>query len=222
VALSGRVLAAAGMADFTWGHVSARDPDGRGLWIKRAGLGLEEVRFEDVQLVDWNGQRIDGSGPVHREVKIHTRILAAKPELGSVVHCHPEHAVAFAATGRELNLFSHTAGPLALGVARYDHARGLVDTDQVASAVADALGERKALLLSGHGVIAVGRTVALAATTAIFLEKACRLQALADRMGGVPEESWSSPAVDYAHTLEDAHLELAWAYLVRRTRARGP
>jgi hypothetical protein len=40
VALGCRVLAAEGHDDLIWGHVSARDPAGRGVWMKCSGLGL--------------------------------------------------------------------------------------------------------------------------------------------------------------------------------------
>jgi hypothetical protein len=43
VATSCRILAATGQADLIWGHASARDPDGRGVWIKSAEWGLGEV-----------------------------------------------------------------------------------------------------------------------------------------------------------------------------------
>jgi ribulose-5-phosphate 4-epimerase/fuculose-1-phosphate aldolase len=38
VALGCRILGANGHDDYVWGHVSARDPDGRGAWMKAAGL----------------------------------------------------------------------------------------------------------------------------------------------------------------------------------------
>ena len=39
-----RILHMEGHADMTLGHLSLRDPDGRGVWLKRSGIGLGEVR----------------------------------------------------------------------------------------------------------------------------------------------------------------------------------
>ena len=39
VSLGCRVLALEGQDDYIWGYVSARDPDGRGVWMK-AGARL--------------------------------------------------------------------------------------------------------------------------------------------------------------------------------------
>ena len=40
VALGCRILGANGHDDYVWGHVSARDPDGRGIWMKAVDVRL--------------------------------------------------------------------------------------------------------------------------------------------------------------------------------------
>ena len=46
--------------DFVWGHVSARDPDGRGVWMKASTLGFDEIGPEQVILVSWDGDVLEG------------------------------------------------------------------------------------------------------------------------------------------------------------------
>jgi len=92
-----RALAAAGQADMVWGHASVRDPDGRGAWMKSAGWGLEEVDPGKVVLVGPDGSVLEGAGPRHIEYPIHAEIMAARPDVGSVVHTHSPAACAFAA-----------------------------------------------------------------------------------------------------------------------------
>ena len=65
VSLGCRVLGEADQGDLIWGHVSARDPQGRGAWMKAAGLGFEEVGPEDVVLVSWDGEVLEGAGRRH-------------------------------------------------------------------------------------------------------------------------------------------------------------
>jgi hypothetical protein len=56
-------------------------------------------------------------------------------------------------------------------------------------------------------------------TTAIMLERACRLQLLAEGFGGVAAPLSADEArVAYAHTLPDAHMLGAWRYLSRRVQ----
>jgi ribulose-5-phosphate 4-epimerase/fuculose-1-phosphate aldolase len=220
VVLGGRVLHAAGLSDMVWGHVSRRDPQGRGVWMKASGLGFEEVAERDVLLVAEDGSVLAGEGPRHSEYPIHTELLRARPDANSVVHVHPRHAIALAAAGRPLQVFSHVGGVFAAGLRSYDGAPGLVRTAQEGATLAQALGSDRALLLRGHGVVAVGASVALAVTTAVMLERACELQLLADGFGGVSHPYSAREAMDvYAHTLGDQHLLNAWTYLVRRAAA---
>jgi ribulose-5-phosphate 4-epimerase/fuculose-1-phosphate aldolase len=220
VVLGGRVLHAAGLSDLVWGHVSRRDPRGRGIWMKASGLGFEEVTPDDVVLVADDGTVLVGQRPRHSEYRIHTELLRARPDANSVVHVHPRHAIALAAAGRPLQAFSHIGGVFAAGVRRYDGAPGLILSAAEGTAVAQALGADRALLLRGHGAVTVGASVALAVTTAVMLERACELQLLAEGFGGVLDAYDAREATRvYAHTLEDQHLLAAWAYLVRRAES---
>ena len=55
-----RVLAAAGQADMVWGHPGVRDPAGRGVWMKAAGWGFEEIDARRVVLVSPDGEVLSG------------------------------------------------------------------------------------------------------------------------------------------------------------------
>src|SRR3954468_10419750 len=98
VALGCRVLGLEDQGDLVWGHVSARDPDGRGGWMKAATYGFEEVGPQQVLLVGRDGQVVESEGRRHAEYPIHTGVMAARPDVGSVVHTHARDAVALAAT----------------------------------------------------------------------------------------------------------------------------
>lgn len=220
VVLGGEVLHDCGLAEYVWGHVSARDPHGRGVWMKASGLGFEEVTERDVLLVDPEGRVLEGEGPRHSEYPIHTEILRARPELGSVVHVHPPHAIALAAAERALQPISHVGGVFSEGVRRWSGAPGLVDTQAAGEALAKALGGDRALLLTGHGIVAVGATVGIAVATAVLLEQACQLQLLVDGSGGVARPMGAEELQRaYAHTSGDTHVEQAWRYLARRALA---
>src|SRR3954451_15756398 len=80
VALGCRVLGAEDQGDLVWGHVSARDPDGRGVWMKASTYGFEEVGPEQVILVNADGQVVEGNGRRHAEYPIHTEVMAARPD----------------------------------------------------------------------------------------------------------------------------------------------
>lgn len=211
-------LEAQGLGDLIWGHVSVRDPEGRGAWLKPAGLGFEEITPEAVHLVGWDGHLLEGSGKVHTEFPIHTEILARRPDVGSVVHAHPESAVVFGATelvlrplGHEGTLFSPP------DVRRYTETGDLIRTPDMGHALAQALADGNAMLMRNHGIVTVGPDVGTAVLTAVLLEKACRMQLAAAATAG--RLHWSSDEEALAkreRVYSPAQFSAAWKYLVRR------
>ena len=124
-----RALATAGQGDMVWGHASIRDPDGRGAWLKAAGWGLEEIDASRVALVSPDGSVLDGAGPRHIEYPVHTEIMAARPDVGSVVHTHSPAATEFAALDVPLRPLDH-AGSLFCypDIPRFTLTGGLIKT----------------------------------------------------------------------------------------------
>ena len=54
-----RILEMEGHGDMTLGHVSLRDPGGRGFWLKRNRIGLGEVQGpQDFILVGFYGEKL--------------------------------------------------------------------------------------------------------------------------------------------------------------------
>lgn len=218
VATGCQILGAEDQGDLIWGHVSARDPDGRGAWMKAAGWGFEEVDAARTVLVSRDGDVLAGEGRRHAEYPIHTEVLAARPDVGSVVHTHARHAVALAATGQPVRPVSHE-GTLFTPpeVPRFEETGDLILTPELGARVAATLGDRRAVFLVHHGIVVAGPDVPTAVVTAVLLERACRTQLLTSAAGG--PASWSDDdeaLVKRAHCYSEALLHQAWAYLVRR------
>src|SRR2546428_9846409 len=150
VAWACRILALEGYADLTLGHVSARGPDGE-IWIKRKGVSLDEVEPEDVVAID------DTDAVLHLETVLHTGVYAARLDVGAVVHGHPPYATALAATAARLELLTHDAVLFVDGLSVFDETAELITEPAQGHAVARALGDRPAILLRNHGVLAVGK-----------------------------------------------------------------
>lgn len=218
VSLGCRVLGAEDQGDLIWGHVSARDSRGRGVWMKAASFGFEEIDVDRVILVDDEGKVVEGNGRRHIEFPIHTEVMAARDDVSSVVHTHAPHAVALGATGQPLLPLSHE-GTLFVppDIARFTETGDLIMTRELGRKVATALGARNALMLINHGIVTVGPDVPTAVLTAILLERACRMQLLV--ASGESIEAWSSDDEALAkrdHCYSPALLRQAWDYLVRR------
>lgn len=218
VSLSSRILGQADQGDLIWGHSSARDPDGRGVWIKAAGWGLEEITPERVHLVSPAGEVVDGDGPRHSEYPIHTEVMAARPDVGGVVHTHSPYAVALAASGQPLLPVSHAANYFVPpDVPRFTETTDLILTPELGKRVAATLGPGSAVFLVNHGVVTVGATLQVATVAAITLERAAQQQWITHGFGSWP--SWSQPAEALSkreHIFHGQALDQVWNYLVRR------
>jgi L-fuculose-phosphate aldolase len=221
VSLGCRVLASESQGDLVWGHVSARDPDGRGAWMKAATYGFEEVGVDEVLLVDREGQVLEGEGRRHIEYPLHTEVMAARPDVGAVVHTHSADVVAFGATGQPLRPISHEATLFVPpAIARFTKTGDLIMTPELGRDVVEALGDRNAVLLINHGMLTVGPDVPTAVVTAVLLARACRTQLTAMSAGGWA--TWSDDAEALSkrdHCYPPELLSQAWNYLVRRLDA---
>jgi L-ribulose-5-phosphate 4-epimerase len=218
VALGCRVLAATGHDDFVWGHVSARDPQGRGVWMKASTFGFEEITAEHVILVSFDGEVLAGEHPRHVEWPIHTEVMRGRPDVGSVVHSHPPHSIAIAASGQPLRPVSH-AGTMFVppDVPRFTKTAELIVTPTLGIDVAAALGPWHALFLVNHGIVTAGKDVRDAVVRAVLLEKAAHQQMLVHAFGGAQRWSSDEEALRKRRTVwAENQLAALWAYLRRR------
>ncbi len=211
------ILAMGGQGDDVWGHASVRRPAADTFWMKPHRLGLEEVKPEDMLLIDLDGQVVRGKRPRHSEVFIHSEIYRARRDVCAVVHTHAVPATVFASLGVPLRPITHEGVYFVPpDVPRFDETTDLIVTPERGKAVARTLGNRPALFLVAHGIVTVGATIEEATVNALVLNKAARDQLLVP--GGVPRH-WSSDE-DALAKRERIRTPGAtadrWAYLLRK------
>lgn len=216
--LACRALSAAGQGDMIWGHASVRDPRARGVWMKSAGWGLEEIDASKIVLVSPDGEVLDGTGPRHIEYHIHTEIMALRPDVGSVVHTHSPAANQFSALDVPLRPLDH-AGSLFCypDIPRFTVTGGLIKTHSLGAELAETLSDARACLMPQHGIVAVGPDTPTAIMTAVLLDRACRTQLAA--MSAGPLLRWGGEADTIAKRADvwsDRQIWAGWEYLLRR------
>lgn len=212
-------LAATGLSDLVWGHAAVRDPEGRGVWMKAAGWGFEEVEPGKVLLVTRDGTVLSGEGKRHLEFPIHTEIMANRPDVGCVVHTHAPAVNAFASLDRDLHPISHDAVPFTYPqIPRFTETGALIATARLGQSLAQALGEANAILMPNHGAVTVGADAASAVMYAVLLERACRTELLALAADG--PRCWSDEqetSFKRTQVWNQTQLEAGWQYLTRNT-----
>ena len=179
-----RILAAHGQNDTIYGHVTYRQPGADTFWMKPAAMGLDEMTAETVIRLDLDGQVVEGDLPRHLEFPIHSEIFRARSEVTCVVHTHPIHAIAFAATNQPLRAVSHEGAQFTPpDVPRFTQTSDLIVTRELGEAVAKTLGGSLACYLRNHGIVVAATTIAEAVIAAINLERASQIQLLASLSG---------------------------------------
>jgi L-fuculose-phosphate aldolase len=178
VALACRIVFMEGQDDFSLGHISALDEEGL-IWMKPSGLGLEEVREEDIIVLNLKGEVVKGARKPHNETPIHTEIYRARPDVKCVIHTHPFHAIAFSALEKPWAVLSHDGVPLAGEIAYFTETPDLITTEEGGRSLARCLGAKRVALMKNHGVVVAAESVEAATCWALHLEKAARMQLLA-------------------------------------------
>jgi ribulose-5-phosphate 4-epimerase/fuculose-1-phosphate aldolase len=176
-----------GMFEKAFGHVSARIP-GSDLYVMVGHIHdtnrtLFDVTADELIVIDADGNVVDGTMEPPGEFAIHTEILRARPDINSVVHCHPHWPVALSATRKPFVPVTYRSGIFSAGVRRCPDPRQ-VESPEFGRKVADYLGSNRAVILAGHGVAVVGASPAQAAVITIDLNDSCRFQMEAEWAGG--------------------------------------
>lgn len=214
----GRVLAMEGQGDYVAGHISVRLPDAPNLFLmKPAGIGLDEMNFNNIIIVDLDGKKVDGVANRHNEVYIHSEIMRARPDVQSVIHTHPIHSVVFSSLGKPLQAVGNDSTIFYGGLPVFSETTDLITSMDRGAAVARTLGDRPAVLLRNHGIAIGGGGIEEAVWLALKLERACQMQLMAESAGGprllVKPEDLSDKAAKANRG--DLHRNV-FAYLTRR------
>jgi len=84
-----------GLALFTWGNVSAFDKTKGVLAIKPSGVPYDELKAEDIVVVDLEGKVVEGRLRPSSDTPTHVVLYRTFPTIGGVVHTHSTYATAW-------------------------------------------------------------------------------------------------------------------------------
>ncbi len=212
-----RILEMEGHGDFSLGHVSLRDPQGRGFWLKRNRMGLGEILGpEDFVLVDMDGTQIAGSGGRHSEWTIHSEIFRRRPDVEVVAHTHPLYACVSSASSEPILPYTLDADYF-IDIPRHDAPVALIKTKEEGDALARSLGASFVVLIANHGAVFCGTSIEHATCVGVFLERACRAHVIGS--GADMKTSMPSRAVRetrHSQMMTPIHVEHTWDFLNRK------
>ncbi len=213
-----RILEMEGHGDMTLGHLSLRDPDGRGFWMKRNAVGLGEFRnADDFVLVTFDGKQIAGAGNCHSEWPIHSEILKKREDINVVAHTHPYYTCVFSATEGDLRPVTLEASYFPDRIPMFLGTGALVKSVDLGQSLANALGPAFAVFMKNHGVTFCGTLIEMATLVGIWLERACKAP-LDVAASGI---DWSYPdeeaeALRNSQIWSEEHFDHSWGYYSRK------
>jgi ribulose-5-phosphate 4-epimerase/fuculose-1-phosphate aldolase len=220
LALACRILGTEGHDDLNLGHLSARAPDKRDvMYMKGRGLCLSEIQGKDLVTIGFDYKKTAGSREAHGELPIHIEIYRLREDVNCVVHTHPLYATAFSATGQTLRPINNE-GVLFASLPYFDVVTDLIVTPEMGKALAERLGDEKAIILKNHGIVVVGESIEQATVRAYLLEKTIKTLFVAKVLG---EPRWTEDSeVDQKakRIFTGPKIEAMWHALVRQLENR--
>lgn len=91
-----------GLVTFTWGNVSGIDREQGLVVIKPSGVPYEELKLDDLVVVDLEGKVVEGNLRPSSDTPTHLGLYRAFPNVGGIVHTHSPWATSWAQAGRPI------------------------------------------------------------------------------------------------------------------------
>jgi len=175
-----RLVALYGMTDLVYNHITARVPDTEDhVLINPYGMLYDEITASSLIKIDLDGKTVlqpDHDYSVNAAgYVIHSAVHSARHDAQCVIHTHTRAGTAVSALAEGLMPLSQTAMRFAGHIAYHDYEGPAFNRGERERLVAD-LGDRNAMILRNHGLLACGPSIPQAFNVIYWLEQACKIQ----------------------------------------------
>jgi L-ribulose-5-phosphate 4-epimerase len=180
-----RQLPKYGLVTFTWGNVSEIDRDRGVVAIKPSGVPYEELKIDDMVVLDLEGNVLEGNLRPSSDTPTHLILYKAFPSIGGIVHTHSPWATSWAQAGLSIP---------ALGTTHADHfygeipcTRKLTESEimgeyerETGNVIVETFREKDPLhvpgvLVNQHGPFVWGENALKAVHNAVVLEEVAKM-----------------------------------------------
>jgi L-fuculose-phosphate aldolase len=162
------------------------------------------LKPDDICLVDIEGNQLAGRKKRSSEVLLHIAIMKARPDVQSVVHCHPPHATAFAVAREPIPQAVLPEVEVFLGevpITKYETPGG----QKFADTILPFVRQTNVIILANHGTVSYGESVERAYWWTEVLDAYCRILILSRQLGPIQHLSRE-------HTQELIDLKQQWGF----------
>ncbi len=142
------------------------------------------MKPDDLCVVDMDGKQLSGCRKRTSEILLHLAIMKERPEVKSVVHCHPPHATAFGIAREPIPQCVLPEVEIFLGevpIAKYD----TPGSQEFADTILPFVQKSNVIILANHGTVSWGVDPEKAFWWTEVLDSYCRMLMLARGLGRV-------------------------------------
>jgi len=174
-----------GLVVYTFGNVSQVDRDRGVAAIKPSGVSYEDMKVEDIVVVDLDNTVIEGALRPSSDTRTHTHLYRAFPDIGGVTHTHSTHATAWAQAREPIPCLGTTHADYAYGDVPCSE---IISDEQIERDYEEETGaqitacfagrepaETPMVLVAGHGPFTWGRDADESVYHAVVLEELARM-----------------------------------------------
>ena len=176
-----------GLVIFTWGNVSAIDRASGLVVIKPSGVSYDDMKAEDMVVVDLQGNKVEGDLNPSSDTATHVELYNRFPNIGGVVHTHSPWATSWAQAGRSIPCYGTTHADYFYGdipctrilseeeIERaYEIETGKVIIETIEKRGIKAI-EVPGIIVASHGPFTWGKTPEEAVHNAVVLEEVAKM-----------------------------------------------
>ena len=220
IACAARILAFEGLSVLVAGHLSV-GVDGQ-MYVNRFGPSFSRVTPDDIILVDYDGNVVEGEGYTNDTIRLHGVLHRMVPEARVLIHTHPRSVVTLSSFRILPEIYDQESCFLAGDIAIYDEDyEGLAGTEDRIGPMADVLRKARNLIMPNHGALTSGDNLAGATVRMILMENIARryleVSQTKATLGKTPQAISPDVAIQTRKELEGLNAEgLVWQDYIKR------
>ena len=215
IAASRRILYREGCDSNVGGHVSARANGEDAFWATGFEY-FDQTTPDKIAKLDFALDVVVGELSFSPALNFHARIYQLRPDVNAIVHLHSRHlSVLSSVEGRTIGMYN--VGSVLF---HEDQATYFDDGHKAHVSVADALGDKRLVIMKNHGGIIASQSLESATIEALMAEQAARYHLECEAIGGTPildEEVIGGRAMYFRHFIPNM-----WESNVARLRQSDP
>jgi len=216
IALACRILADEGHESALAGQITARADEPGTYWMLSFGLGFDEARSSNIVRVDGDLNILEGEGMPNPSNRFHLWIYEHRPAVNAIIHTHPPHCSALSMIGEPLVAAHMDTSMFYEDCAYLPEYPGVPIGDEEGRLIAEALGDKRSILLAHHGQLAACKTIEEATMLSIFIERAAKLQLMARAAGTIKPVRPECIREAHDYRLKPKYVDAVFCYYARR------